>query len=138
MPFFFPFAGGVIVFVLLGLAALAFNIWMLVDAARRPESDYNPPQSRIWWIVGLAVGIFLGWLGLAAAIVYWFMVRKPLHEGRTPSPLFGSGGGAPTRPAGTRGGGLPGRACRSCGEPLGTHAQYCQNCGTPVDLEGST
>src|SRR5260221_1377083 len=108
MPFLFPFFGGVLVVVLLGLAALAFNIWMLVDAARRPETDFNPPQSRVWWIVGLAVGIFLGWIGLAVALVYLFLVRKPLREGKPASPLFG-GAGAIARASTS---GTPGRTCR--------------------------
>jgi hypothetical protein len=129
MRFLFPFFG---VWALVYLVALGFVIWMLVDAARRPESDFDPPQSRVWWIVGLAVGIFLNVIGLAIAAVYYFLVRKPLQEGGQATPLFKSSGpisSAPPR-------GLPGRTCRSCGEPLGTHAQYCQNCGTPVDTEG--
>jgi hypothetical protein len=131
MPFLFPFFGGVLVVVLLGLAALAFNIWMLVDAARRSESDFNPPQSRTWWIVGLAVGIFLGWLGLAVSLVYYFLVRKPVSEGKPAAQIFGSSPSFGGRPAA----GAPGRTCRNCGEPLGTHARFCQNCGTPADLE---
>jgi hypothetical protein len=141
MRLLFPIAGGFALFILIGLAALAFNIWMLIDAARRPESDFNPPQSRVWWIVGLAVGLFVNLLGLIASIVYYVSIRKPALEGRPPAPLFGGGGGGGGTAMGPRlgagsDGGVKGRTCTNCGEPLGTHARYCQNCGTPADLEG--
>lgn len=125
--FFHPlFAGGFLLFAILGLAGLAFTIWMLVDAVRRPEADFEPPNARIWWIIGLAVGLVLGWVGIAVSVVYYIAVRKPLQEGRRPTALFGTGGTS-------AGGGVRlDRSCRTCGHPLGTHSRYCQNCGTPV------
>jgi hypothetical protein len=76
--------------------------------------------------VGLAVGLVLGFVGFAIALVYYLLVRKPLAEGTPPAQLWlGSGSRA----------GTGGRVCSTCGEPLGTHARYCQNCGTPVGGE---
>ena len=122
------FGGTFAIAFLLVLAALIFNIWMLVDVIRRPESSFNPPSSRVWWIVGLAVGLFLSWLGLAVGLVYFFTVRRPLVEGRTPPPLFGGTGG-PGRVVPS------GRVCPNCGHPLGTHTRFCQNCGTAIQEE---
>lgn len=117
------FAGGFALAFLISLAALAFNIWMLVDAVRRPDRDFSPPGARVWWIVGLAVSLALGWIGLAVSLVYFFVVRRPLMEGRAPSPLLGGA---------SSGGGGTAKACTNCGRSLGSHARYCQNCGTPV------
>jgi len=126
MPFLFPLFG---VFAIVWLIVLAFDVWMLVDAVRRPETQFNPPHSRVWWIVGLALGIVIWWIGLAASLSYFLLVRKPISEGKPAPQLFGGGrqsGAAPPR---------SGRFCRNCGEALGTHARFCQNCGTPADLE---
>jgi heme/copper-type cytochrome/quinol oxidase subunit 2 len=71
---FWPFFGAV---VIVGLAFLAFNIWMLVDAVQRPAEHFSPPESRQWWIIGLAVGLVLGTLGFVASLLYYFIVRKP-------------------------------------------------------------
>ncbi len=117
------YAGGFAFVILIGLAMLAFNIWMLVDAIRRPESEYNPPAARLWWIIGLAVGLVFGTVGLVIAIVYFFAVRKPVVEGRTPPALFNPD------PAATS---STGRTCPNCGHQVGTHARFCQNCGSAI------
>jgi hypothetical protein len=78
--------------------------------------------------VGLALGIVIWWIGLAASIAYFLLVRKPISEGKPATQIFGgsSSSGAAPRTS---------RFCRNCGEPLGTHARFCQRCGTPADLE---
>jgi hypothetical protein len=125
---FYPlYAGGFAVLWLIGLATLGFNIWMLVDAIRRPDSQFNPPASRLWWIIGLAVGLALSFVGFALSIVYFFAVRKPIVEGRTPPALFNPGSAGTGAAAGRSG-----RTCTNCGQELGTHARFCQHCGTPV------
>jgi hypothetical protein len=68
--------------LIIGLAGVAFNIWMLVDAVNRPAESFNPPGARIWWIACLGVGLVASGLGPIVAIVYWFVVRKP--GSRTP------------------------------------------------------
>jgi len=128
MPFLFPIFG---VFAIVWLVVLAFDVWMLVDAVRRPETDFNPPQSRVWWIVGLALGIVVWWIGLVASIAYFLLVRRPVSEGKPATQLFGGSGGPSAGAAPPR----TGRFCQNCGEPLGTHARFCQHCGTPADLE---
>ncbi len=123
MPFLFPvFLGPA--YALIALASLAFSIWMLLDATQRPPQDF-PQGSKTPWIIGLAAGLLLGTLGLAIALAYYFLVRKPLGEGRPAPPLFS--GAATARSS---------RTCPNCGDPLGTHARYCQNCGTSVGEDG--
>lgn len=117
MHFLFPFFLGP-AFLLLGLAGLAFTIWMLVDAIQRPEHEF-PSGSKVPWLIGLGVGLVFGLLGFAIAIAYYVVIRKPLADGRAPAAFLDAGG-------------RRGRTCATCGEPLGTHARYCQNCGTPV------
>ncbi|MCA1834416.1 MAG: hypothetical protein ABR548_04845 [Actinomycetota bacterium] len=63
--------------LLVALAALAFNIWMLVDALGRSEDDFSSPGSRAWWIGGLAVGMLTSPIGLIVAIAYYAVVRGP-------------------------------------------------------------
>ena len=45
-------------------------IWALVDAIRRPESQYPNGRGKTAWIIGL---VLLGWL---IGIVYLIIVRK--------------------------------------------------------------
>jgi prolipoprotein diacylglyceryltransferase len=54
-------------FGLLGLAATAFWIWMLVDCAQNEPSEGN---DKIAWILVIAVTSFIG------AAIYYF-VRRP-------------------------------------------------------------
>jgi len=53
--------------VFLGLAALVFWVWMLVDCATNEPSEGN---DKIVWVV---IIIFANWLG---ALVY-YLVRRP-------------------------------------------------------------
>ena len=123
-PFAPFFLGGFFVAALIGIAMFSFEIWMIIDAARRPEADFNPPNSRVWWLIGLSIGIFLNLIGLGIAIAYYVIVKRPAQQGGA-SPIAN----APiVRRSGTR-------ACRNCGEPLGTHARFCNHCGTPSELE---
>ena len=56
------------ILVLIGLAILAFEIWMLVDLIRNPElSD----ERKILWAVGMIL------IHPIIAIVYYFTDRKP-------------------------------------------------------------
>ena len=55
-----------IFFLPLGLALLAFWIWMLVDAAKNPGLDQN---ERVVWIIVVAL---LHWIGAA---IYFFFGR---------------------------------------------------------------
>lgn len=111
MVFLFPYGG---LLLILALAALGFTIWMLVDAIQRPPAHFNPPDSKTWWIVGLAVGLGLSFGGLAIAIVYYFVVRKPATEGRFPAPP---------------------PSCRICGTRLAIGARFCSACGTAASPE---
>jgi len=127
-PFAPFFIGGFLVAVLIGIAMFGFEIWMIVDAARRSESDFNPPNSRVWWLIGLSIGIFLNLIGLGIALAYFFIVRRPaVHGASSPRPVRPTGAPISRRPGA--------RACRNCGEPLGTHARFCNHCGTAADLE---
>lgn len=110
---FFPVGGLLLLIVLL---TLAFRIWMLADVIQRPAEHFSPPDSRIWWIVGLAVGLFLSFIGFGIAVAYYFIVRKPAIEGRLPqAPL----------------------SCRSCGARLAAGARFCHSCGSTLSSEGT-
>lgn len=58
----------VLIFVLLGLLAFVFWVWMLVDAIRNPKLDGT---QRIVWVL---VVLFLHVLG---ALIYYFAGREP-------------------------------------------------------------
>jgi prolipoprotein diacylglyceryltransferase len=79
-------AGGIIgcifglVFLVVGIAAFAFWLWMLIDAATKCPSEEN---KKLLWIL---VIIFTGIIG---AIIYYF-VQRPKN------PPSGTSGGPPT------------------------------------------
>jgi hypothetical protein len=55
------------VFALIGLALLAFWIWMLIDCIKNEPSTGN---DKLIWVL---VIVFLGWIGAAI----YFFVRRP-------------------------------------------------------------
>ena len=63
----------------LWLVCLALPIWGIVDAARRPQSQWmKADQNQTMWVVLMAVGIFFCPLGVIAAIIYLAAIRpKP-------------------------------------------------------------
>ena len=58
---------------LIGIAMLAFNVWMLVDAANRES------ENKSLWIGLLIAGLVFGF-GWLVAVIYFFSVRKPAME----------------------------------------------------------
>jgi len=130
------FEGLFIVVVLLALATLAFDIWMLVDAIQRPPERYPAPEQKTWWIVGFVVGLGTGLPAIAVAIAYYLIVRKPGANApyatpkSPPSPPPSPGREpAPPPPVAP---GPPLQNCRNCGAKLAAGARFCHSCGTPT------
>jgi hypothetical protein len=75
------------VFLLLLLAMFVFNIWMLIDSIQRQEYEYpnSTGSSKNLWVIILAVGLVIGYGGVAA-IVYFFMVFKKVKRGTMAPP----------------------------------------------------
>ena len=74
-----------VIFLPLLLVFVGAFVWALVDAIRRPESQYPNGQGKTVWVVGLIVGwiVALGWL---VGIAYLIVVRKKMGPVRsTPS-----------------------------------------------------
>ena len=78
-----------------GLLLGVFNIWMLVDAILRQEHEYpnSTGNSKLIWI------LLLVFVGLIAAIVYYFMVFKKIKRGKGGPPAAGGYGGGYQAPA---------------------------------------
>ncbi len=82
-------AGGMGLFVLLmwgvaalvGLAAFGFWIWMIVDCAVRTFPGQN---DKLIWMLILILSNILAGAGWIAAIVYYFMVKRPADSGGRP------------------------------------------------------
>ncbi|RJO62057.1 DUF2516 family protein [candidate division WS5 bacterium] len=79
-----------LVFIVIGLALWAFNIWMAIDCATRQESDF-PSNNKNMWLILLIVGLFVGF-GWIVALVYYFSIKKKTGS---------KGGAAPTQSSGT-------------------------------------
>jgi hypothetical protein len=65
--------GVICISVIIGLAALAFNVWMIVDVAKREF------EQKTLWLVLLIAGLVLGF-GFIVALVYFFAVRAPMEK----------------------------------------------------------
>lgn len=78
-----------LIFLVICLVLLAFNIWMIIDCATRPESDFAGNNKNMWLIL-LIVGLIFsfGWI---VGIIYFFAVK---HKA-------GKGGGTPSKPTDT-------------------------------------
>ncbi len=65
-----------------------FNLWMLIDAILRQEYEYpdSTGNAKLIWI------LLLVFVGLIAAIFYYFMVFKKIKRGKAgPPPVAGVG-----------------------------------------------
>ena len=72
------------------LLLAVFNIWMLIDAIMRQENEYpnSTGNSKIIWI------LLLVFVGLLAAIFYYFMVFKKIKRAKGGQPpMAGPSGG---------------------------------------------
>lgn len=81
--------GPIEIFILLVVIPLmvAF-LWALIDAIRRPESQYPNGRGKLGWILALVLGwmVALGWL---VGIIYLINVRQkqgPIRAERPESP----------------------------------------------------
>lgn len=90
-------AGGIIaglgifflVFMVICIALLIFNIWMLIDCAGRKESDF-PNNNKNMWLILLIVGLIFsfGWI---VALIYYFSIKKKAENtGGTSAPTQGA------------------------------------------------
>jgi hypothetical protein len=93
--------GGLIV-----LAALGLSVFGLVDAARRPEAAWvQVGQSKVLWVVLLAISILLDFLvfGVIISILYLVIARAKLNQVGTATGAAGWGStpyGGPTASGG--------------------------------------
>ncbi len=61
------------------ILSLGLTIWALVDAAGRPDEAWQRAgQTRVLWIVLLAVGLVFCLLGLIVAAIYLLSIRPQL------------------------------------------------------------
>ncbi len=56
---------------IIGIASLAFTIWMIIDAAKRDESVL---PGKIKWIILM---VFTGWIG---SLIYFFTRKKKMGK----------------------------------------------------------
>lgn len=85
-----------LVFMVILLIALVFNIWMLIDCAARKEADF-PNNNKNMWLILLIVGLIFsfGWI---VALIYFFTVKKKAgNAGGTSTPTQGSGTDTPAQ-----------------------------------------
>jgi len=85
------FCGAYMFCILIPLIVMAvFNIWMLIDAIMRQEYEYpnSSGNSKLIWI------LLLVFVGLIAAVVYYFMVFRKIKRGSGPA------SGIPAAPVG--------------------------------------
>jgi hypothetical protein len=75
----FPLNG---VLLIVHLAALVMTIAALIDAAIRRDAAFIAAgkQTKIFWILVLVLGLFIVFVGVIAAIVYFVDVRPALRE----------------------------------------------------------
>lgn len=79
-----------LVFVVIGIALLIFNIWMLIDCAGKKETDF-PNNNKNMWLILLIVGLIFsfGWI---VALIYYFSIKnKAGNTGGTSAPTQSSG-----------------------------------------------
>jgi len=52
------------------LAAIAFWVWMLVDAIKRKDKQYKKYGGKVLWIILLIL------FGVLAAIIYYLLIKR--------------------------------------------------------------
>jgi zinc ribbon protein len=127
------------VFIIIALLVLGFTVWMLIDAITRSPEDFSSPNAKTGWIVGLALGLVIGFPGLIVALAYLFTVRARAPKraaynrmqdiNAPPSPGTWASSEPPPPPMP---GSPPPANCRNCGAKLVAGARFCHSCGTPV------
>lgn len=64
----------VVVWILISALPLAFSLWALLDAARRPAWAWSlAGRSQLVWMTALGFGLFLLFVG--AGIAAWYLMR---------------------------------------------------------------
>jgi hypothetical protein len=67
--------------LLVALVSLIVPIWAIVDAARRPETQWAAAgQNRTRWLVFLTLGALLPVVGVVLLIVYLVSIRPQLNR----------------------------------------------------------
>lgn len=59
----------ILTIVVLAFLSIAFQVWMIVDCAKREFAD------KTLWLVLLVLGFFMQY-GLIVSIIYYFVVKK--------------------------------------------------------------
>lgn len=68
-------------FILIWLVAIAVWVYGLVDAARRPDSEYQAVgSSKVLWIVLIVV------LGVIGSLIYLLAIRPKMTRSAPPTP----------------------------------------------------
>ncbi len=82
------------------IAAIALALWAVIDAARRPDWQFEAAgQNKTLWIVLPAAGAAMcQLLGLVAALVYLLSIRKKLQAALPPQSGYGGYGGPVSMP----------------------------------------
>ncbi len=70
--------GFILVLVLLGLASFIFWLVMLIDAFQR--NNWQDDSQKNLWLILLIVSFLVGF-NFVVAVVYYFVVRRPLGKG---------------------------------------------------------
>ena len=77
--------------VLIALAIPALCIWAAVDAASQPEWAFEAAgTSKTLWIVLPIVGIFVCFVGIIAAILWFGTYKAKVIEATRGGPSFGT------------------------------------------------
>ncbi len=67
----------VLIALVIGLASLVLWVWALVDAVRRPTSEWDAAaQNQLLWVVVIVV------TGAIGALIYLFVARPQLQRAR--------------------------------------------------------
>ena len=69
---FFGFMFLIFSAILISIAGLILNVWMLVDCINREEEGF---KDKTLWMILLVLGLFLQY-SLIISLVYYFVVKK--------------------------------------------------------------
>ena len=70
--------GVLIVFLVIGLAVLAFNIWVLMDILKRPDTAWTQAgQNKQLWLILWVVGLCGGFTTIVS-LIYLFVIKPKL------------------------------------------------------------